>query len=876
MKKVALTLVALLMTISPAFSEHVTVQTAQRAAHSFLNSKMGGNPQIHLIDFAEKDEFPNFYVFGNVHCFVIIAADDCVHPVLGYSTEGGFGTIDIPDAVSDWLKAYDREITSIKECRLVSTVEIRSEWGSLLKGRGLEQKSRSRVDPLIRTRWGQSTPFNNMCPVDSQGPGGHAKAGCGAVAMAQIMNYWEHPVRGVDSISYTPTTHQEYGRQFADFGNTVYDWDNMKNDYSRCYSDTEAEAVATLVYHCGVSVEMDYGPLSSSVRKKIMDDAFRDFFNYNPSLEYYSDTSFTIEQWIARLKADLDNGQPVLYRGSNYENDNGGHIFVCDGYDENNLFHINWGWNGSCDGFYAIGSLNPGNADYSYHNYAIFDCYPNPTTVSPPSNVNIEVEGRDVTITWTMVANASYYRLYRDDDLIENHLTSLSYVDENVFYGTHSYYMKSVESDGTMSLRSDVVVADVYSPGPMPSNLQAVVNNHDVNLLWDTPTPESAILQYGAGSYVQGFPANNSQGIYWAQRHPASVLSNHIGKAINKVSVFFKSSGNYLMQVCLGDECGPEEILYQREYEASAESWQDINVDSSVLIDFTQDLWIVMYGDSSIVKPATWCSYSGTGVENSAYYSFNGNNWLNLPGNYRSWMIKTHLTDGTYTYNLYRNGEAVATNLSNNIYTDSNLPDGIYDYHVTTNYFGGESDPSNTVNVQVGTPSLQTIDFVQGVNWFSTNVEITLNDLKAALLTALPETAITIKSKTQSAKYVVRTHSWNGTLDWDIMQMYKILVPSACEITLVGLPINPAEYLITISSGSNWIGYPLAESMTVTAALVDFGAVNGEVIKSKTGSARYWNGSWRSNGLDFLEPGRGYVYQSSTSSDRTLIYPSAK
>ena len=167
----------------------------------------------------------------------------------------------------------------------------------------------------------------------------------------------------------------------------------------------------------------------------------------------------------------------------------------------------------------------------------------------------------------------------------------------------------------------------------------------------------------------------------------------------------------------------------------------------------------------------------------------------------------------------------------------------------------------------------QTMALSQGWNWFSTNVEITLDDLKAALLEALPNTSITIKSRTQSIKYIVRTHIWNGTLDWDITRMYKIEVSSECEITLEGTPINPVEHPITIVSGTNWIGYPLAESMTVTEAMANFEAVTGDVIKSKTGSTRYNRGAWRPNGLTEFEPGQGYIYNSSSTDEKTLIFP---
>lgn len=194
-------MVAILIASFPVFSEQVSVQTAQRVAQSFLNSKMGGNPSIRLIEFAERSSFPNFYVFGNERCFVIISADDGARPVIGYSTESGFGTDFLPDEVRDWLKANNDEISSAMNLRVEATPRIRSEWESLLNGRGLDSRSSSAVSPLITTHWHQYAPYNNLCPVPN-GSTQHTKAGCGAIAMAQFMNYWEYPITGVGSHSY--------------------------------------------------------------------------------------------------------------------------------------------------------------------------------------------------------------------------------------------------------------------------------------------------------------------------------------------------------------------------------------------------------------------------------------------------------------------------------------------------------------------------------------------------------------------------------------------------------------------------------------------------------------------------------------------------
>ena len=719
MKKLFLTLVAFLMAVLPSFAENVTLQTAQRAAQSFINSKMEGNPQIHLIDFAEKAEFPNFYVFGNERCFVIIAGDDCVQPVLGYSMEGGFGNGTMPECVSDWLKAYTDGIASVKESRLNATVEIRSEWEMLLNGRCLEPKSRSNVKPLIRTKWNQRDPFNSLCPLDSNGYNGHAVAGCGAIAMAQIMNYWEHPVRGVGSHCYVPATHTEYDTLCASFGETVYDWDNMKNIYSRGYNETEALAVATLVYHCGVSVDMDYdfrydqngqNPVSN-VSQPILDDALIEYFDYSSNTTYVQKAQFHDTIWVSMLKQDLNDLQPVLYRAASNNQGANAHIFICDGYDENDFFHFNWGHAGNYDGYYTIAELHEGLTNYNYGNYAMFGCRPNTTPINPPDNIHASVNGQAVNVSWSSVNTAACYKLYRDGDLINGHITGVNYTESDVPFGLHTYYVKSVNMDGTMSLKSNTVDIDVSFSGPQPTNLQALVNGREVSLSWQTENPESAILQYGTGNCIGGV-GTNTEGTRtsWAQRFPVSMLQEYTGMAIEKVDFYVRTGkyGEYTVGIYKEVEMDEIELVYQQTYYATAAGWQEIVFPSPVTIDYTHDLWVVF--SSCVYKPASICfmsnhydallySYDQSGI---LYWNHRAEDW--------SWMMKTYLTDGTYTYNLYRNGEAVATNLTDNTYTDSNLPDGIYDYHVTTNYFGGESDPSNTVQVQVGDPTYAIIN----------------------------------------------------------------------------------------------------------------------------------------------------------------------
>ena len=165
---------------------------------------------------------------------------------------------------------------------------------------------------------------------------------------------------------------------------------------------------------------------------------------------------------------------------------------------------------------------------------------------------------------------------------------------------------------------------------------------------------------------------------------------------------------------------------------------------------------------------------------------------------------------------------------------------------------------------------IQTISLSAGSNNVSFYVDITLNDLKSALVEALPGTEITIKSHNESTKY--NTRRWNGSLTWDLGKMYRIVVTSACEITLEGNKISPAEHPITIVNGTNWIAFPLDTQMTLLNAFAGF-AVNGDMVKSQTGNAKYNGSRW--NGAFPLVPGQGYKYISVGAEERVFTFPSS-
>ena len=170
------------------------------------------------------------------------------------------------------------------------------------------------------------------------------------------------------------------------------------------------------------------------------------------------------------------------------------------------------------------------------------------------------------------------------------------------------------------------------------------------------------------------------------------------------------------------------------------------------------------------------------------------------------------------------------------------------------------------------TTQTQTIALAAGTSWVSFNVETNLNDLKAALVAAAPGTTIKISGQNNSTTYNPNNGRWSGTLAWDLSKMFKINVATDCEITLEGTPIDPADYPVTIVNGTNYLGFPLDQTMTLDAAFAGF-AVNGDKVLSQTGSATYTRGRWQGSTLTELQPGKGYVYKSNASESRTFVFP---
>jgi hypothetical protein len=304
---------------------------------------------------ADNGSSPSFYVVNfNAEGFVIVAGDDRVQPILAFSNEGAFVAENMPAHIRFFLDEYTEEIQYIVDNQQCADEAILQQWETLLSGTTPAQKDGDVVvDPLIGDiAWNQTMYYNDLCPVDTTGNpayGGHAAVGCGAVVMGQIMRYWQFPTTGTGSHSYNSNN---YGTLYANFGATTYHYENMPDQLTATYHpDSCVLAVATLLYHCGVAVNMNYGPSASVSNSNKIVAALSTYFRYPTTVQYIERGNLSLAVWLNYLKSELDEGAPFMYGGSgNY----GGHVWVCDGYQDDNYFHFNWGWGGQQNGFYAL------------------------------------------------------------------------------------------------------------------------------------------------------------------------------------------------------------------------------------------------------------------------------------------------------------------------------------------------------------------------------------------------------------------------------------------------------------------------------------------------------------------------------------------
>ncbi|MBO4587735.1 MAG: C10 family peptidase [Bacteroidales bacterium] len=386
MKKIILAVTVLSLSLT-AIAKPVTIETARRVATNFWNTNVSSNnPVFHEV--SSQLELQNMYVFvtkGN-DGFIIVAADDVSTPILGYSASNGIDLAnEMPNNMKGWLKHYSDEIRVAINANMTPDASTAAEWLKLTGTKSVKRASGAKsVEPIIETHWDQTSPYNIKCPYD-----GNVKSvtGCVATAMAQVMKFWNWPIKGTGSKSYT-SSRTSPSIQISESFDTTYQWTKMPlggGNTANSWAGTQKQAVALLMYHCGVSVQMQYSYSASGAQQANVPNSMKTFFYYGSSTTYknrsYSGLNETA--WKNMLKTELDARRPVIYGGAD-ANGEQGHSFVCDGYDANDKFHFNWGWSGSGDGYFALDAMTPDYlgtgggdlGDFTYYQDAITGIVP--------------------------------------------------------------------------------------------------------------------------------------------------------------------------------------------------------------------------------------------------------------------------------------------------------------------------------------------------------------------------------------------------------------------------------------------------------------------------------------------------------------------
>ena len=372
MKKSLFLMMTLVLFVSHLIASPVDVEQARHMGMKYVQSHSAKQATELNLVYTEMTEAgnPAVYVFNFDNGFVLVSADDVARPILAFSDEQSVDPNLMPDGFAYYLRFYARQIAYAQENNFEPETEVASEWIHVAKD-GFENDNRSTrgdIAPLLTTLWNQDYPYNAYCPTGHGGPQGHAYAGCVATAMSMVMKYWNWPIQGNGEHSYTP---DGYPTQTVNFGATTYDWANMPNSCN----NSNYQAVATLMYHCGVSVDMMYGGGSSGAYSQDVPPAIANYFRYTDQAVRKDRDLFSKFDWEEMLIASLEEGFPLYYSGSD---DTGGHAFACCGYRESDRkFYFNWGWSGSLNNYYAIDALNTGwNGSFNQGQAAIFDYIP--------------------------------------------------------------------------------------------------------------------------------------------------------------------------------------------------------------------------------------------------------------------------------------------------------------------------------------------------------------------------------------------------------------------------------------------------------------------------------------------------------------------
>lgn len=338
MKRTTTILIAICVSALFANGKQISQNAALSAARKY--SRTG---QVAPAKNLRSDKTNNapYYAFNLEQGYVIVSGDDEMTELVGYAENGFFDAENVPPQMQLWLDGYAEYVAAVQSGKAKARKILLSDSPSVV------------VEPLVTTKWNQDAPFNNFAPeyTDDNNNTQRCATGCAATAMAQIMKFHNWPEQGVGHYSYE---HQSFGTISSNFSEHIYDWTNMIDRYNNGeYSNVQADAVALLMKDCGVSLNMNYGPVSGASIYSYT-PAFKNYFRY--SSRTVNRSGCETAEFTKIITDELQEGRPIIYCGTG---EDGGHAFVVDGYDTNYFLHVNWGWGGYSDGYFDMNYMDP-------------------------------------------------------------------------------------------------------------------------------------------------------------------------------------------------------------------------------------------------------------------------------------------------------------------------------------------------------------------------------------------------------------------------------------------------------------------------------------------------------------------------------------
>lgn len=335
-------------------AQPVDIITARARAASFMAERGLSLKQVSAASRQKTNEknYAPLYIFNaeGDNGFVVISGDSRTEEILGYTSCGSYSSDSMSPAFIEWMESMTEQIKAIPDT-------AKSTRGSYT-GNHLPA-----IEPLAKTKWGQSNPYNLLCPVIN---GKRCPSGCGATVVAQLMYYYGYPSQAKTTI---PGYKTEHAGEMQELKPITFDYEKMEPNYKKSYSEESAKAISELMLYAGCAMTMDYNTDGSATTMPRLKNALLKYFGYdNRTTLTVRRSDYSTHEWNNIIYNELAQSRPVIYMG--VSENLGGHVFLCDGYKDDAMFHINWGWGGKDDGWFRLFIMDPYN-EYMYGGFSL-------------------------------------------------------------------------------------------------------------------------------------------------------------------------------------------------------------------------------------------------------------------------------------------------------------------------------------------------------------------------------------------------------------------------------------------------------------------------------------------------------------------------